>query len=207
MKVTHAGAALLGVVLALLAAAATAPRAHAQECRANAARDAIEGPAAQELYDCIAATLYDSFQASGLKEAADYRSWTLASTAPYASKSHGGRFVLNFINDVGREAYLTFFEDGRRMPVGAIAAKESFTIDGAGEVKLGPLFFMEKVAPGALPETGDWKYTLVLPNGKVMGVSGTETGDKVKFCHDCHAETAATQDALLYMPKKYRVSP
>ncbi len=206
MRFPAAIAALLGAALALMVEAAAATPAHAQACSTETAKDDIEGPEAQALYDCIADSLFEGYQASGLPEAEAYKQWSLASTAPYISATHGNRFVNNVINDVGKEAYLDFLEEGFKMPVGSIAAKESFTLNKKGEVKRGPLFFMEKVARGALPETADWKYTLILPNGKVMGVTGTETGGKVKFCHDCHEAVVETQDAMFYLPEEYRVT-
>ncbi len=197
-------AALLGAFLSVLAVAA--PPAFAQDCRTDTAKDDIEGPEAQALYNCIAGALYQGYQGSGIPAAAEYKDWTFASTAPYLSATHGNRFVNNLVNDAGRDAYLDFLEEGLRMPTGTIAAKESFTLDKAGTVKRGPLFFMEKVSRGALPDTADWKYTLVLPSGKVMGVTGTETGKKVKFCHDCHEAVVETQDAMFFLPEEYRVA-
>ncbi len=205
MRFSLALAALLGAALALLAEAIAAPPVRAQDCATETPKDDIRGPEAQALYDCISDSLYKSFQGSGVKEAAEYRDWSYASTSPYLSATHGSRFVVNLINDIGKKAYLDFLDQGLKMPVGTIAAKESFTIDRTGKVKRGPLFFMEKAERGALPDTNDWKYTLILPNGKVMGVTGTETGVKVKFCHDCHAAVADTQDSMLYLPEEYRV--
>jgi len=206
MRISFALAALLGASLALFAQAVVVASAQAQDCRTDTPKDDIAAQEAQALYDCVSDSLYESYQGSGLPEAAAYRDWTSASTAPYQSATHGSRFVLNLVNDAGRDAYLDFLSEGLKMPVGTKTAKVSFTIDRSGAVKQGPLFVMEKVARGALPDTGDWRYTLVLPTGKVMGVTGTETGDKVKFCHDCHASTADTQDSLLYLPEEYRVA-
>lgn len=206
MNISFPLAAALGAAFALLIEAAAAAPAHAQDCATEIAKDDIEGPEAQRLYDCISDSLYESYQGSGLPEAAEYRQWNFASTAPYLSATHGNRFVNNLVNETGREAYLDFLDTGFKMPAGSMTAKESFTIDKAGKVKRGPLFFMEKVARGELPDTGDWKYTLILPNGKVMGVTGTETGKKVAFCHDCHEAVLESQDAMFYLPEEYRVS-
>ena len=206
MRIPLSLAVLMSAALVFLLGAAAVGPAHAQDCATNIPKDDIDGPEAQRLYDCIADSLYEGYQGSGLPEAAAYKGWTHASTAPYLSATHGARFVNNLVNDTGRDAYLDYLDTGFKTPVGSIVAKESFTIDKAGNVKRGPLFFMEKVARGGLPETDDWKYALVLPNGKVMGVSGTETGPKVKFCHDCHESVLESQDAMFYPPREYRVS-
>lgn len=207
MRLTPALAALIGAAFAFLAEALVAPAgARSEECRAPEAKSDLSAAEAQALFDCVSGTLYSGYQASGLPEAAAYRDWALASTAPFVSATHGSRFVNHYINAVGEAAYLDYLDGGFRMPVGSIAAKESFNVDRTGAVKPGPLFFMEKLARGASPETADWKYTLILPNGKVLGVTGTETGDKVGFCHDCHEAVADTQDALFYPVEAYRVS-
>ena len=64
---------------------------------------------------------------------------------------------------------------------------------------------MEKMGSG-FDETGGWKYAVILPNGKVMGETGTETGKKVAFCHGCHEAVLEGQDAMFYPDEDYRVT-
>ncbi|MEM1049318.1 MAG: cytochrome P460 family protein [Pseudomonadota bacterium] len=185
---------------------AGSPAHAADACTTDVAKDELSDAQALALFDCIKERLYSGLQRSGLAEAKAYRDWPMASTNPFISATHGNRFVNHYVNETGREAYLKWDAiGGRTMPVGSIAAKESFNITKNGEVRPGPFFLMEKVSAGSLPETDDWKYTLMFPNGKVVGVSGTETGGKVKFCHDCHVGVLEDQDALFFPDEAYRV--
>lgn len=192
-----------------LAAAAVALGLSGQQaqaaCETTTAKDDIGAEEAVELYNCIEASLLEAYAKSGLAVVGEYRGWALASTNPFISGTHGNRFVNHYVNAVGEELYLTFFEDGQKMPVGTITAKESFNISKKGKVRKGPLFLMEKVAAGAMPESDDWKYTIILPNGKIMGESGAKSGKKVKFCHDCHINVLEGQDAMFFPIEEYRV--
>lgn len=181
--------------------------AHAADaCTTDTAKDELSDQQAMALFDCIKDRLYAGLQKSGLAEAKAYRDWSLVSTNPFISATHGNRFVNHYVNDTGKEAYLKWDAiGGRNMPVGSITAKESFTINKKGEVRPGPFFLMEKVAAGSLPDTDDWKYTLMFPNGKLVGVSGTETAGKVTFCHDCHVGVLEDQDAMFFPDEAYRV--
>jgi len=191
-----------------LAMASSAEHGLSQEatCSTDRAKDAISDSEAQALYECIADTLLDGYVASGVDAASAFRNWTQASTVPFVSATHGGRYVIHYVNDVGAEAYLRYEDIGADgMPEGSVAAKESFNVDDDGKVVAGPLFLMTKVAAGALPDTADWRYSLVLPNGKVMGTTGGEGGERVAFCHACHATMEGNRDAMLLPKDAYRV--
>jgi len=182
------------------------PAGAAEVCKTEIAKDDLTDDQVQALYDCLAEAIHSGVQKSGLPEARAYRDWTVASTVPFISATHGSRFVRHYVNATGKDAYLKWEElGGRNMPVGSITAKESFDINKKGEVNPGPFFLMEKVAVGTLPETDDWKYTLMMPNGKVIGNSGTDTGMKVKFCHDCHLNVLDDQDGMFFPEEDYRV--
>lgn len=49
---------------------------------------------------------------------------------------------------------------------------------------------MTKMVAGSIPETNDWFYAGLQPNGKVMKI-------KQPFCHDCR-ETYEDSDYLAY---------
>jgi hypothetical protein len=183
-------AAMFGLALGLSAAAALA-------CSTEKNKDDLTDAEALELYDCIKDDLLAGFLKSGRPEAEAYRSWSVNSTNPFISATHGNRFVIHYSNDVATETYQTYAEDGVTMPLGSILAKESFTINKKGEVKPGPLFLMEKVAAS---EYDNWRYATILPNGKVGG-------PKPSFCHDCHVNMLDGQDAMFYPDEDYRVSP
>ena len=179
--------------------------AHAA-CTTEISKADLTDEQAAELYSCIEADLLKSYQKSGWDEANEFRDWFMPSTTPFISATHGKRFVNHYVNEIGREAYMSYNEDDLVMPVGSITAKESYTVNKKGKVRKGPLFLMEKVAAGELPDTGDWKYSVILPNGKIMGVTGGDNAKKVKFCHDCHEAVLEGQDAQFFPDEDYRVS-
>lgn len=178
----------------------------AMACTTEVAKDDLTDAQVADLYACIEGKLLKAYNKSGKAEAAAFRDWFMPSTTPFRSATHGNRFVNHYINDIGREAYMSFNEDDLQMPVGAIAIKESFNVSKKGKVQRGPLFIMEKVAAGTFPDTDDWKYTTIIPNGKIMGETGTDTAKKQKFCHDCHVNVLEGQDAMFFPDEDYRVS-
>ena len=138
---------------------------------------------------------------SDLGMARSYQGWDLYSTAPYLSATHGERYVHNYANSAA-SAYAKYEASGT-MPEGAKLAKDSFTVGADGAVTLGPLFLMEKLAAGSSPETGDWRYTMVMPNGAIFGRTMGAGSDKVQFCADCHMATDT--DSMWFLPEEYRV--
>lgn len=177
--------------LAVLAAVSTA----------RASDDGLSAEDARAVYASCIAALKEAFGGSSEPGAADYLGWANFSTAPYPSSTHGGRFVNNYGNELA--ANYGKYEEAGIFPEGAIIAKDSFSIDADGEASIGPLFLMEKMEAGFSPEYGDWKYTLVMPSGKTMGVTNGMNSDGVQFCADCHM-TVADQDHLFFLPEEYR---
>jgi len=95
-------------------------------------------------------------------------------------------------NDVGDDEYLKFEDERGPMPAGTLIAKESFAVNDAGEVQKGPLFLMQKVEAGVSPETEDWYYMAVAPNGNPMAV------DVITACNECHQGNFGYRDGLGY---------
>ncbi len=151
---------------------------------------------AKALYERLHEAMQQAYARSGLEIARIYRSWPRFSTGPYVSATHGGRYVQNYASPDGAEAYGRFEKVGR-MPAGAILAKDSFVVQG-GRARPGPLFLMEKLPAGTSPATGDWKYAMVTPDGRLV-----DEPRQVRFCADCHMSAADT-DSLFFMPEKYR---
>lgn len=141
---------------------------------------------------------------SDLPEAKSFLDWKKFATTPYVSATHGGRFVVNYANDIGEEPYGRYEAIGT-MPPGGITAKPSFTISQDGVAALGPLFLMEKMEAGWYPQSGDWRYTMVMPDGTVFGRTLGQNSDAVAFCIDCHAAVGDTQDHLFLLPEEVRV--
>ena len=72
----------------------------------------------------------------------------------------------------------------------------------AGKEQPGPLFIMEKMQAGFSPETGDWRYTMIMPNGAVFGATKSKDAAKVQFCADCHG--GSENDSMFFLPEEYR---
>ena len=142
-----------------------------------------------------------AYAESGMPAAAQYITWTNYATSPYISATHGGRFVNNRANFTG--AAYGNYEDAGTLPEGSVLAKDSFSVDGKGRVKVGPLFMMAKMAAGFSAETGDWQYQMIMPDGSVYGTTNAAGAAKVRFCADCH-NAMAENDALWLLPEEYR---
>ncbi len=182
---------------------ATAPAA---ECSTTSPAYEIDPDEANRLYDCIEAAMIESYsRASFVPGVPEYRGWQIVSNSPFVSATHGSLMINHIVNPGAVELY-TRWEGmmGQHFPEGSILAKESYRITSAGEVRVGPLFLMEKAAPGAAPETDDWIYTRVFTDGRVQRTLGAD-GDRLMFCHDCHAATIDSFDAMFFPPKKFRI--
>lgn len=191
--------------IAALALTAAATGAQAQDnCDPGKPGAELTGDEAETVYNCIAEELHAGY-AQGDKRwipaehVTDYRDWTRASTIPAAPGFHGNRFLLTWVNDTGDEAYLEYAEDPD-IPAGTVIAKESFAVTDAGNVRKGPLFLMEKVAAGTSPETDDWYYMLVAPNGAPQAVN------VMTACSECHQGAYGFQGGLGYPVPEARVS-
>jgi len=157
---------------------------------------------ARTAYDCLVKDLVAGYVKSGLAVASHYKDWNVFSNQPYVSDTHGGRYVNNYGNALA--ASYDKYEKAGRMPVGALLAKDSFAAQGNGKVAAGPLFLMEKMAAGFNKDSGNWRYTMVLPNGQVFGTTNGAGSAKMKFCYECHMSVAEEQDSLMFLPDEYR---
>ena len=155
---------------------------------------------AKAAYDC----LKDDIRAAYLKSchplARAFRSWTRFSISPYPAEAHGSRYLLNYANAVAAPVYKKY-EDLDNMPLGFIVAKEGFVQQHDGRNGVDPLFIMEKKDKGALPDSGGWHYTMVMPNGAIRAGAGIQ-----KFCNDCHIHAGDDDDFMMFMPDEFRVS-
>jgi hypothetical protein len=107
--------------------------------------------------------------------------------------------LQTWANDIAAEQYLKFAEEGVDMPVGSVLAKESFKIHKKKKkAVVGPLFIMTKLEKGASPDTDDWLYSGLQPNGKPMKF-------KQSFCSDCHVSWE-DQDDLAYPAEEVRIT-
>lgn len=154
-------------------------------------------------YACVKAFMLEAYGGSAHPAALDYPNWRLFSTAPYRSRAHARRYVSNYANRIAAARYGRFEQVGE-MPVGSMLAKDSFSVTASGRVVIGALALMEKMPPGFSPDTGDWRFTLVLPDGRVLGATGDRNAVAVGFCADCHRDAGPAQDYLFFMPLRNR---
>jgi hypothetical protein len=156
---------------------------------------------AVSIYDRIRDDMVAAYRLSQNPVADRYYTWRRHNRAPYLSTTHGDRYIDNYANAKARSY-------GRRdagpMPAGAVLAKDSFTVTRRGDVFTGPLFLMEKMAPGFAPEARDWRYTMIMPDGSLFGTTNGEGSERMAFCVSCHKTAGDAADHLFFVPEKYR---
>ena len=201
LQTIRLAAATLALGLAFTPAAAPAA-----ECSTTKPAYEIGPDEARLLYDCIEAAMIESYsRAVGVPGVPEYRGWQVVSASPFISATHGSMMINHIVNPVALDLYTSWEEmSGKRFAEGSILAKESYRITPSGEVRVGPLFLMEKAAPGASPETDDWIYTRVFTDGRFQRTLGPGS-DRLMFCHDCHVATIDEYDAMFFPPRERRI--
>jgi len=149
--------------------------------------------------DCMRPRLVALANASGdlrLKGSGEWRHFS----GQFYSSEHG-----RYLEVAGNAAAAGFlkFEDGPPLPVGAVVTKRSYRVLQSGAVVVDPQFVIERMPKGYDNRVGDWKFTLIAPNGTIVGESRGRDGDKVEFCVECH-KSAWRQDFLFFIPPPYR---
>lgn len=161
----------------------------------------LSGEEAERLYGELKQEMARGYGISQLPGTASYLKWKRYNKMPYPSVSHGNRFVSNYANPAAR-AYGRYEQAGR-LPVGSLLAKDSVTVKKDGVAMPGALFLMEKMPAGFNYVSGDWRYTMVMPDGSIFGITNGEGSERVKFCISCHL-AVEKQDHLFFMPEEYR---
>ena len=129
--------------------------------------------AAEKAYKRLNKNMAKVFALSGQSATKGYQNWQRYNKTPYQSTQHGDRYLNNYGNKVAR-AYGKFEKSGK-MPVGSVLAKDSFTVLKDGQILPGPLFVMEKMKSGFRPDFGNWRYSMILPDGSFVGETGGGT--------------------------------
>ncbi|MGI9370987.1 MAG: cytochrome P460 family protein [Hyphomicrobiales bacterium] len=161
----------------------------------------LEGQAAEDVYLKLLDAMTEGYRLSRRSTAEDYLDWKRYNTAPYRSATHGRRFVNNYANMISKD--YAKYEKAGEMPEGAVIAKDSFTVTEEGNVSPGPLFIMRKMQAGFNAASGDWRYSMIMPDGSFFGETNGEGAQQVKFCIGCHA-AVKKNDHLFFVPDKYR---
>jgi len=187
-------------LIAAAGVALMASQAAAEDCTHVGTDDFfdLEEDQVVALYACLEAKMAEGYAKEGDAVGGAYRSWAVTATRPAVAGPHGGRLLQTFANEVAAEEYLKFAYEGVEMPVGSVLAKESISLSKKKmTARPGPLFVMTKMEEGSIPETGDWLYAGLQPNGKPMKF-------KQSFCHDCHAAWE-DQDFMAYPVEEVRL--
>jgi hypothetical protein len=154
---------------------------------------------AENIYDALLERMIFGYAKSGLANT-DYRAWQRLNTSPYISDQHGARFMNVYINDKAGDFFTA--SAAQPMVVGSVVIKDSISAVESGGISGGPLFIMEKMPAGFAPEFSDWRYTMIMPNGKLFGMTSGAGNRAVKFCAECHLQVAE-RDHLFELPEKY----
>lgn len=133
-----------------------------------------------------------------LRGAAD---WAPMSKA-YRGSEHG-MFLQVYANEAAAASYRNY-ERGAPIPLGGTVLKRSFRVAADGTAAPYALFVMERMAPGFSPDTNDWRFALIGPDGRTVGATNGPDDAKVRYCAQCHA-TARRQDFLLFVPPGLRL--
>ncbi len=156
---------------------------------------------AERLYVELKPDMATRYGLSGQPGVSNYQTWTRFNRAPYRSVSHGNRYLNNYGNQAS-QAYGRYEQAGK-LPVGSILVKDSMTVSENGEAMPGALFLMEKMQAGFNYVSGDWRYTMIMPDGSLFGTTNGEGSERVKFCISCHL-AVEQQDHLFFIPEEYR---
>ncbi len=158
---------------------------------------------AEAIYQGVLKELAEGYAPAHDATAQNYPSWRRYNIAPYLSATHGNRYANNYANPRADKAGYGKLKPGQRMPPGAVVVKDTYTVTKDGEVFPAALFYMEKLAPGHSPDTGDWRFVQILPDGSYFGDTVGDNAADVAFCFTCH-KAMADVDFLFFLPEEYR---
>ncbi len=156
---------------------------------------------AMSAYDNVSGQMFKGYAGSKDSVAKAYGAWRRHNSVPYISDTHGNRFVNNYANPIAKR--YGKMNPGETLPAGSILAKDSFTVTKDRAIFAGALFLMEKLPKGRDPNTGDWRYQMIMPDGSLFGDTQGAGANEVAFCHDCHT-AESDNDFLFYVPEKVR---
>ncbi|MFT5393898.1 MAG: hypothetical protein ACI8PT_004102 [Gammaproteobacteria bacterium] len=157
---------------------------------------------AQRIYGIVGGALARGYSSGRDNAAKGYQQWRRYNQTPYLSTVHGNHYLNHYANDIA--AAYGAFEEAGTLPVGSVLAKDSYAVTETGGLVLGPLFLMEKMAAGFNPISGNWRYTLIQPDGQLLGETNGRGTVSVNYCIGCHL-TKASNDHLFFVPEAFRV--
>lgn len=167
------------------------PRLSAETGEVNAAE-------LRAAYACLEALTAPAYDASGHVLVQRFSAWPRLTATPFFSDALGDRYGVVFANGraLGRESSDEHFDRG--FPVGATLAVSTFTLSPDGLAEVGPLVLVEKMEPGFFALQGNWRYTMVEPDGRVAAVTRGANGEGVTICAECtHSQADLFYASLL----------
>jgi hypothetical protein len=130
-----------------------------------------------------------TYATSGHRLASLYPQWHRRDTAPFRSNLHDKRYVTVYAND------RAIGEDDRKISElgirpGSTVVTPNFSVKDDGNVEAGPLFILEKMPKGFNTRAGNWRYTVIGPEGDIVGVTQGQHADSIEFCKTCNRSSA-----------------
>lgn len=161
----------------------------------------MEGNKVEKIYQALRKQMQAGFALSGDPTAINYQKWQRYNRVAFRSAGHGRRFVSTYANETAK-AYGKYERAGT-LPVGSIIAKDSIIITDDGRAVPGVLAIMEKMPDGFKYVSGNWKYSEIRSDGKILGTTNGKDSEQVAFCIACHL-MAEAHDHLRFMPERFR---
>jgi hypothetical protein len=206
---TAAGAAILAAAAALTWTALPAP-VMAQDMVTDMADDMHEGPppcivptamnedgtagaiTAEGLatgYNCFEDRLLAGYAQSKHALAGLLSEWERTSETPFIYDAVGERYLVVYANDLAIGEEETLWLD-RDRPVGATLGIASFSLGPENQMIPEPLLIYEKLVQGYQFGRGNWRQTMIAPDGGLIGVTKGPGADQLTVCQDCAARSA-----------------
>jgi hypothetical protein len=141
---------------------------------------------AANAYECLLPKM--RYKKSGHRLAESYGGWSRLDNGPFLSKIHGNRYVTVFANDRA----LTTSSAAPDAPIvsGVAMATPTFSLTEDGTLEPGPLFLLEKMPKGFNTKAGNWRYTIIGPEGDIIGVTKGQHDEEVDFCRECDRKSS-----------------
>ena len=153
------------------------------ECQVDETGSAgwLSVPARRGAYSCVAGET--NYAADDNAAAKDYLDWERRDDYPIKSPAHGGHYIAIFANETATQILIQ--QVVRGIAEGSAIATPTFAVGADGKVSAGPMLAMEKMKAGFNPDGGDWPYTLIGPDGSIIGDNASGDRGAANFCRNC----------------------